>query len=94
MSHRQLLQRQWAGIAALALLVLAAGACALDQDGVDEHRTLQDLCLLALLVPAVTLLVVGLHPAGSVLRQGPPALLVVPLAVPQPPPRRAGSRRS
>jgi len=91
MGHRHLLKREWGGaaIAALALLVLCAGLCAFDhdQDGDDDHLMLQDLCLLALLVPAVTLLAGRLDPGGLVLGLRRPALLAVPLAVPRPPPR-------
>jgi len=96
MRHRHLLKREWgkAAIAALTLLVLAAGLCAFDQDGEGDHLVLQDLCLLAFLVPAVTLLVASLHPGGLVLGLGYPALRAVPLSVPRPPPRSAHSRRS
>ena len=89
MGHRHLLKREWgrAAIAALALLVLAAGLCAFDQDGEDGHLMFHDLCLLALLVPAVTLLAVRLNPGGLVLGLGRPVLVAVPLSVPQPPPR-------
>lgn len=91
MGHRHLLQRGWGrvAVAALMLLVVAAGLCAFDRDrdGEDEHMMLQDLCLLALLVPSVALLVAGLDPGGRVQGLGQPALVAVPLAVPQPPPR-------
>ena len=89
MGHRHLLKREWgrAAIAALALLVLAAGLCAFDQDGEDGHLMFHDLCLLALLVPAVTLLAVRLKSGGLVLGLGRLVLVAVPLSVPQPPPR-------
>lgn len=64
------MKRGWsrAAIAVLTLLVLAAGLCAFDhdQDGEADGLMLHDLCLLALLVPAVTLLVVGLLPSELV----------------------------
>jgi hypothetical protein len=83
------LKHEWGGvaIAALALLVLAAGLCAFDQDGEDEHLMFHDLCLLALLVPAVTLLAVRLHPGGVVPGLDRSVLVAVALSVPQPPPR-------
>ena len=96
MGHRHLLKRGWgwAAIAALTLLVLAAGLCAFEQDGEGDHLVPQDICVLALLVPAVTLLVASLHPGGLILSLGYPALLAIPLSVPQPPPRSAHACRS
>lgn len=93
MGHRNLLRRGLGsvGIAVLALLVLAAGLCAFDrdQDGHDDHLMLHDLCLLALLVPAIILPVLGLLPSELVLGLRQPALVTVPLSVPKPPPRSA-----
>ena len=93
MRQRDLLRRGLgrAGIAALALLVLAAGFCVFDRDhdGHDDHLMLHDLCLLALLVPAVSLLVVGLLPNELALGHCQPALVTVLLSVPTPPPRSA-----
>lgn len=93
MGQHDLLRRglDRAGIAALALLVLAAGLCAFDRDhdGQDDHLMLHDLCLLALLVPSVALLVVGLLPSELVLGLRQPALVTAPLSVLKPPPRSA-----
>ena len=93
MSHRDLLRRGLcrAGVVALALLVLAAGFCAFDRDhdGHDDHMMLHDLCLIALLVPAITVLVIGLLPNEPVSGNRDPALVTAPLSVPKPPPRSA-----
>lgn len=87
------MKRGWSrpAIAVLTLLVLAAGLCAFDhdQDGEDDGLMLHDLCLLALLVPAVAVLVVGLLPSELVLSLRRPAHVSVPLSVPKPPPRSA-----
>ena len=92
MWHRDLLRRGQgrAVVAALALLVLAAGFCAFDRDhdGHDDHPMLHDLCLLALAVPAISLLMVGLLPNELTLGHGEPAVVTVPVSVPTPPPRR------
>lgn len=93
MWHRDLLRRGQgrAVVAALALLVLAAGFCAFDRDhdGHDDHLMLHDLCLLALLVPAISLLVVGLVPNELALGHCQSAVVTVPISVPTPPPRSA-----
>ena len=91
MRHRDLLKAWWgrAAIAALALVILAAGLCCLDQDqnGMDDHAMLMDLCFLMLVVPAVILLLAGLLPRGLAVNLGLPAVAAVALAVPKPPPR-------
>jgi hypothetical protein len=90
--ERDLWKGRWAGaaIVALALLILAAGLCCLDQDqsGMDDHGTLMDLCFLMLLVPAIILPLAGLVPRGLAVSLARPAFAAVPLAVPKPPPRR------
>jgi hypothetical protein len=93
MGHRDLL-RGWRGraaITALTLIILAAGLCYFDrdQDGMDDHAMLQDLCFLALQVPPLILLLVGLFDAGLALDLRVPIFAAVPLPVPKPPPRRA-----
>ena len=93
MGHRDLL-RGWRGralIAAITLLILASGLCFFDQDqdGMDDHTMLQDLCFLALQVPPVILLLVGLFLAGLALDLRIPIFAAVPLPVPKPPPRRS-----
>lgn len=95
MGHRDLL-RGWQGravITALTLIILAAGLCCFDQDqnGMDDHAMLQDLCFLALQMPSVILLLVGLFRAGLAPDLGGPIFAAVPLPVPKPPPRRAPS---
>lgn len=91
MGQRDLLKRWWgrAAVAALALLVLAAGLCCFgqSQNGMDDHAMLMDLCLLALLLPAVLLLLPGNLPHALAVNLGRVALATVPLAVPKPPPR-------
>jgi hypothetical protein len=93
MWHRDLLRRGQgrAVVAALALLIFAAGFCAFDRDhdGHDDRPMLHDLCLLALLVPATGLLLVGLMPNELALGCGQPAVVTGPLSVPTPPPRSA-----
>lgn len=93
MGHRDLL-RGWRGraaITAFTLLILAAGLCFFDQDqdGVDDHAMLQDLCFLALQASPVMFLLVGLFHAGLALDLRVPIFPAVPLPVPKPPPRRA-----
>ena len=92
MRQRELLTVWWgrAAIAALAVLILAAGFCCLGQDraGMDDHGILMDLCFLLLLVPAVILPLAGLVPRGFAVALARPAFAAVPLAVPKPPPRR------
>lgn len=82
-----------AAIAALILVILAAGLCYFDrdQDGLDDHAMLQDLCLLALLVPTVILPLSGLlaHGHGLAVDLKLPVLPAVLIPVPSPPPRRA-----
>lgn len=92
MRQGDVLKSGWrrAAIAALALLILAAGFCCLDQDqsGMDDHSMLMGLCFLMLAVPAVIPLLIGPPSRGfapSLLR---PTFAAVPLAVPKPPPRR------
>ena len=91
MRHRELLEG-WSGraaIAALALIILAAGLCCLgqEQNGMDDHAMPMGLCFLLLVVPAVMLLVAGLLPRGLAVHLGQPAFAAVPIAVPKPPPR-------
>lgn len=93
MGHRDPL-RGWQGravITALTLIILAAGLCYFDQDqdGMDDHAMLQDLCFLALQMPPVILLLVELFQIGLALDLGVPIFAAVPLPVPKPPPRRA-----
>jgi hypothetical protein len=89
--QRDLLKGGWGrgAIAALALLILAAGLCCLDQDqnGMDDHAIPMDLCLLLLLVPAAILLLAGFVPREFAVALAGPAFAAVPLAVPEPPPR-------
>ena len=79
-----------AAIAALILVILAAGLCYLDkgQDGLDDHTMVQDLCLLVLLVPTVILPLAGLLPHGLAVDVKLPVLPTVLIPVPSPPPRR------
>jgi hypothetical protein len=76
-------------IAALALLILTAGLCCLDQDqgGMDDQSMLMDLCFLMLAVPPVIPLLAGPLSRGFVVNILRPAFAAVPLAVPKPPPR-------
>ena len=92
MGHRDLLLKgRWGGaaIAALVLVILAAGLCCLDQDqhGMDARAMPMDLCFLLLVVPAVIPLLVGLLPRGLAADFRLPAFAAVPMAVPKPPPR-------
>jgi len=92
MGHRNLLKRWWGrgALAVLALLLLAAGFCCLDQglSGMDDDPVLMDLCFLMLAVPAVIPLVVGSLSRLLAMNLSRPAFAAVPLAVPKPPPRR------
>jgi hypothetical protein len=94
MEHRELFSRWWGrvAIAALALLIFAAGLCLLDRvqghDGNDDHANLMDLCCLGLVVPAIVPLLAGLILRGLTASAGSLALATVELAVPFPPPRR------
>jgi hypothetical protein len=92
MRHHDLLKGWWgrAAIAGLALVILAAGFCCIDQglNGMDDHAMPIDLCFLLLVVPAVILLVAGLLSRGLALNLELPAFAAVPAAVPKPPPRR------
>lgn len=94
MGHRDIILKGWwggAAITVLTLIILAAGLCYFDQDedGMDDHAILQDLCFLALMVssPVILLLVELLHPLGRDLRV--PVFAAVPRPVPKPPPRCA-----
>ncbi|MGH9022074.1 MAG: hypothetical protein ACRDV9_03095 [Acidimicrobiia bacterium] len=91
MGHRDLLKGWWGGaaMAALALVILAAGFCCLDQgqNGMDDHAMLMDLCFLVLVAPAVILLLAGLLPRGLAVNLGLPAFAAIAIAVPKPPPR-------
>jgi hypothetical protein len=90
--QRDLFKGRWgrAAIAALSLLILAAGLCCLDQaqSGMDDHGALADLCFLLLLIPAVILPLVGFVPREFAVAFAGPAFAAIPLAVPKPPPRR------
>ena len=79
-----------AAIAALIVIILAAGLCYFDQgpDGLDDHAMVQDLCLMALLVPTVILPLSGLRPHGLTADLKLPVLPAVLIPVPNPPPRR------
>jgi len=92
MTQRDLLKGWWgrAAIAALAVIILAAGFCCLDQGqgGMGDQAMLMDLCLFMVLVPAVILPLAGLVPRGVAVSLARPAFAAVPLAVPKPPPRR------
>ena len=93
MGHRDLLKgwRGGAAITALTLIILGAGLCYFDQDenGMDDHAMLQDLCFLALMVssPVILLLVGLLHALARDLRV--PVFAAAPRPVPKPPPRCA-----
>ena len=91
MRHHDLLKGWWgrAAIAALALVILAAGFCCLDQDqnGMDDPAMPMDLCFLLFVVPAVILLLARLLPRGLAVNLGLPAFAAIPIAVPKPPPR-------
>lgn len=92
MRQRDLLKSSWGrtAIAALALVILAAGLCCLDQDQgeMNDHGILMDLCFLTLVVPAMILPLSGLVSRGIVVNLARPAFAAVALAVPKPPPRR------
>lgn len=94
MERRDLLNGWWGrtALSVLVLVILAAGLCCFDQDqsAMDDHGMPLDLCFLMFVIPAVILLLAGLLPRGFVVSLGPPALAVVPLAVPKPPPRFIG----
>ena len=91
MGHGDLLKGWWgrAAIAALALLMLAAGFCCFgqDQNGMDDHAMPMDLCFLLLAVPAAILFLVAILPRGFVVSFWQPAFATIPIAVPKPPPR-------
>ena len=91
MGHRDLLKGRWGGaaIAALALIILAAGFCCLDDDqlGMDGHAMPMSFCVLPLLVPAAILLLMGFLLRELAVDFGQPAFAGVPIAVPKPPPR-------
>jgi len=90
--QRDRLKGWWGRVAitALALLILAAGLCCIEQgqSGMDDHGILMYLCFLLLLVPAIILPLVGLVPRGNAVSFARPDFAAVPLAVPKPPPRR------
>ncbi len=82
--------RQWSGYAAigvLALLILAAGLCCLDQDGMGHHAVSMGLCSVAVMLSVASLAVVTLLLLGLTPTPGRETLATVPLAVPKPPPR-------
>ena len=93
MERRELFSRWWGrvAIAALALLIFAAGLCLLDlvqdHDGTDDHANLMDLCCLGLVVPAIVPLLARLVLRGLTSSAGGLVLATVELAVPFPPPR-------
>jgi hypothetical protein len=92
MGQRDPFKRWWRGaaIAALALVILTAGLCCLDQgqSGMDDQSMLMDLCFLMLVVPAVIPHLAGPLSHGFAVNLLRPAFAAVPLAVPEPPPRR------
>ena len=73
----------------LTLLVLGSGLCLFDHDGdgIDDHGMPQDLCWVMLVVPGVTLTVLGLAPQGLVVSVGGAGFTTVPRALLDPPPR-------
>lgn len=94
MEHRDLFIR-WGrrvAIAAVALLILAAGICLFDVDqnhhGTTDHVNLMDHCCLALEAPAMVPLLAGLALRGHTVSIGDLTLATVELTVPSPPPRR------
>jgi hypothetical protein len=91
MRHRDLVKGRWgrAAVAGLALVILAAGFCCLDeaQNGMNDHAMFMGLCFLLVVVPAVILLLAGLLSRGLAVHFGLPAFAAVPIAVPKPPPR-------
>jgi hypothetical protein len=94
MEHGEFFSR-WCGrvaVAALALLILAAGFCLFDlvqnHHGPGDHAMLMDVCCLGLVVPAIVPLLAGLILRGLTASAGSLALATVELAVPFPPPRR------
>jgi hypothetical protein len=94
MERRGLFSRWWGrvAIAALALLILAAGLCLFDLDqghyGADDHVNSMDLCFLVLVAPPIAPLLAGLLRRGLAASIAGPAPLAVALPVPYPPPRR------
>jgi len=79
-------------IAAVALLVLAAGICVFDLDQnhhrTGDHASFIDRCCLALEVPVIIPLLAGLILRGLTASTGDLALATVELTVPSPPPRQ------
>ena len=90
MRQRDAFKRWWGGaaIGALTLLILAAGFCCLDQDGMDHHGVPMDLCSMAILISVGSLAVGALLLLGLTPTLGRPLLATIHLAVPKPPPRR------
>ncbi len=96
MGQRDVLKRRWGttaiGVLALliALLILTAGLCCLDQgqSGMDDRSMIMDLCFLMFGVATVIPLLVGPLSRGFAVNFPRPAFAAVSLAVPKPPPRR------
>jgi hypothetical protein len=86
-----LLNQRWRAIAvsALVLLLLASGLCILDpvNEDFDGHGFAHDLCLIAVLLPTVTLLLAGLVACGSLTADLTPVLTKGLLTILDPPPR-------
>ena len=90
MRHREALRR-WRGgvaIAALALLILAAGFCCMSDDDMDhDHAVPMGLCSVVVLMTGDGLVVAGLLLIGLTPALASAGYVTVPLAVPKPPPR-------
>jgi hypothetical protein len=89
MTPRDALERRWVGITigVLTLLIVAAGLCCLDQDGMDHHAAPMGLCSVAVMISGASLAVVTLLLLGLTPTPGREVFAAVPLAVPKPPPR-------
>ena len=77
----------------LTLLILGSGLCLFDHDGdgMDDHGMPQDLCWVMLVVPAVTLTVLGLAPRGLVVSVAGAGFTTVSRSLLDPPPRSCPS---